>query len=108
MAICFPSVAQADLVFSESFDTDTSTTAQTVSTFSLFSFTGGSDNQVSVINGVLHLPMQPTAGVEKFSTAGFAGDLTINLDLGKDQSGPFFYTGLVVGDNRLLFHSPSR
>lgn len=100
---CVP-CCQAGLIFSETFDSDTSTTSQTLSAYPGFSFVGGTLNQVQVVGGILALSMQPAGGLQQFVTTGFAGDLQIDLDLGKDPGGEFFYTGLRVGDNEMLFH----
>ena len=104
LEFAFVSTARANLVFFEAFDVDTTSTAQTLSEYSSFSLSGGGANALTVDGGVFHLPMQPVGGLQQVSMPGFQGDLTINVDLGKNPGGETFYVGLVIGDNRLLFH----
>ena len=64
--------AQAAVLFQETFDTDTATTAQTLSTYPAFGLSGTGD--AIVTGGVLELTGLNTT--QRFRTnAGFAGDL---------------------------------
>lgn len=101
-AIVDPPSAEAFVFFDESFDTDTADTTSTLSHYSQFTKIGTSLTRV--VGGELLLQPSGAAVDHEFLINGFAGDLRVTLDVGKNPGGPDFNVGLRIGDNRLVFH----
>jgi len=92
---------QAGVLFQETFPTDTANTAETVATYTNFTYAGGGNAYVS--GGVLHFSGTRTNNNLR-TTTGFSGDLLIQLQVGKNPGGGSANVGLSVGGNRLVFH----
>jgi len=93
--------AQARVFLWETFDTDTATTAQTITTYTNLSFTGGG---TIVVNGGV-LKMSGTAGQQNaLSLTGYPGDLVIQAQVGTAPGGGGTNQGLRIDGNRLVFH----
>ncbi|MEM7403778.1 MAG: hypothetical protein AAF458_00735 [Pseudomonadota bacterium] len=103
VALAVQSEARSAVLFSETFDTDATGTAGTLTTYPGFSHAGPGNN-VSVTGGQLRMPAVGAGFVDTFSIRGFAGDLTIELDLGADPGSVQYNVGMAIGDNRLIFH----
>jgi len=103
VAICGVGVpsAQAVVVLQETFDTDTTTTAETVATYTDFNYVGGGTGFVN--GGILNLSGSSTTH-HLLTKTGFAGDLLIQLGVGKNPGGGNANVGLAIGGNRLVFH----
>jgi hypothetical protein len=104
MLLSVAGVVDAGIAFRESFNTDTSTTAQTLATYRAFSFLGDTLREVRVMNGVMHLPPQGEGLRQALTIGGFPGDLTIDVDLGKNPGGGDSCIGLRIGENDFVFH----
>ncbi len=91
---------QGGIIFQEAFPTDTANTAETVATYTDFTYAGGGNAYVS--GGVLHFSGKWANDLR--TTTGFPGDLLIQLEVGKDPGGGHANVGLRVGGNRLVFH----
>ncbi len=98
-----PAVANV-ILYQTSFDTDTTTTAQTLSSYPAFSYSGGSAREARVTDGVLQLAPQGAGLNQTMERVGFSGDLVITADLGMTPGGPDMNTGLRIGGNNILFH----
>lgn len=98
--------ARAIVVFMETFDTPTTTTAQTLAQYPAFSFTGGGSTSAVVSSGVLNIG--PRAGDAAspmiFDVGGFAGDLIITANLTNMTASGNYNVGISVGANQILFH----
>ncbi len=104
LGILVASPAKAAILFSETFDTDTANLADTLSTYSDFSYTGSGDAFVQ--NGQLRLTTSNARNRNFFFDAlpAVTGDIIIEADISKTPGGSSFNTGLVVGDNNFVFH----
>ena len=103
------------VIFSETFDTDVSSTTELENTYQDFLFTS-SEDLIKVVNGVVEMSplnqhldiLKVTDGLpgDVFISADTAGDVIISADIGgKDIGEPGFYNvGLNIGWNTLLFH----
>jgi hypothetical protein len=102
--LAFSTVAHADVLFFEPFNTDTASTAETLATYSPpFTYTG-QPTDLRVVGGVLNMHSQGKPEFPRFTLSGYTGDITIEVDLGTTPGGAHYNTGLIIGDNRLLFH----
>lgn len=97
-------IVNGGIAFHQSFDTDTATTEETVATYPPFSFIGDTWWEARVVNGVIHLPPQGAGLLQKLQIPGYPGDLTIDVDLGKNPGGGDFCIGLAIGGNNFVFH----
>jgi len=93
--------SEGAVIFQETFPTDTANTAETVATYTNFTYSGGGNAFVS--SGVLNFSGTSTANNLRTVT-GFVGDLLLQLDVGKNPGGSSANVGLGIGANRLVFH----
>lgn len=94
--------AQAGTVlYHESFDTGTASTAETTIAYPELAFSGGGNTVV--INGVLNAD---ASGVSNIRHNGFTGDLVIRGKIGGAWTNATGSTnvGMAIGGNRLVFH----
>ena len=101
LCVALRSRAGAAVLFQETFDTDTTTTAETLAAYPAFTFTG--TGTAAVAGGVLSLSGTNTTN-SLITAAGFAGDLLIQLQVAKNPGGGNANVGLMIGGNRLAFH----
>ncbi|MFW6163761.1 MAG: LamG-like jellyroll fold domain-containing protein [Planctomycetota bacterium] len=93
--------AQARVFLWETFDTDTTSTADTQATYPNLTFTGGG---TIVADGGL-LKMSGTFTQQNaLSPSGYPGDLVIQAQVGTDPGGGATNQGLRIDGNRLVFH----
>jgi len=89
----------AVVLLSETFDTDTTSRAETVATYPNLNWTGAGDPVVT--GGVVQLPIAASGALTQ---TGFSGDLVVSLKVGSDPGGGSANFGLQSGVNRLVFH----
>ena len=92
------------LLYQQSFDVDTSSTADTLEAYPEFDFFGGGSNPVIVSNNQLIVPMQSSGAFRGLSLAGFQTDLLIRVKLTTVPGGPDQPVGVEIGENRMVFH----
>jgi len=94
-------LGHAGIVFQESFNTDTASTAQTVATYTNMTLQGA--GTVVVTGGVLRMNGTPLTH-SLVTAAGYPGNLLITQLVGKNPGGGGSNVGLRVGGNRIVFH----
>jgi len=93
--------ATATMLYQQTFDTDTSSIAQTVSTYGV---TASGFNSAIVQSGKLRLST-PSGSQASLVFGTFLGDITVTFDTTTEtDNGNLINTGLRVGDNNYIFH----
>lgn len=96
--------AEAELIIDETFDTDTPNTATTLTTYPEFTYSGG--GAATVVGGQLNLTTSGSGGGNRnfFFTTPVSPVVKVEADITKNPAGGSFNSGLVIGDNNLIFH----
>lgn len=102
-----PSGANATVLFSETFDTDTASTAATLAQYTDFALSGANAaTSVVVSGGVLQIGPRSagSAPTQVFGVGGYAGNLKITADLTNMPGGDGINVGISIGANNIVFH----
>lgn len=106
-ALAVPAGAKATVLFSESFDTDTASTAATLAQYSDFTLTGGNAGTSVLVSGgslVIGPRSAGSAATQVFDVGGYAGNLKITADLTNNPGGERINVGVSIGANNIVFH----
>lgn len=99
-----PTSALAQVVFSESFGTDTLTTADTLATYPGLTF-DHSDPGMIVQGGVLRTPLRSFPnGTYGFIPGALSGAVEFSIDIGASDPGGLFPVGIELMGTRIVFH----
>lgn len=93
-----PPGMQTVTLFEETFDTDTGSSAATLSTYPAFSLSSGT---ATVSGGVMNLQ---NSGNFTIDGSSFTGPFFIEADITKTSGGGSYNVGLLIGPNRIVFH----